>query len=106
MIGLQSPEHAGQGEHKERESIYVRETREFFQFPSPNSYIQSSGWKECKWVATLQEATKLPYDSAIQLIEELKARSPGHQHVAERDEHSEANVPPYGLDNFVVRRTA
>jgi len=65
----------------------------------------SQGWRECSWADTTRGATKLSIDEAERLISQLNERQPGSVYVAERDENGEANVPPYGLDNFVVRRS-
>ncbi len=57
-------------------------------------------------MATTHEATKLSCPEAEKLVAELQDKQPGRAYTIERDENGEQNLPPYGLDNFVVRRTA
>ena len=68
-------------------------------------YVLSSGWKECAWVDTAREATKFSCPEAERLAAELRDKRPGPAYTIERDENGEQNLPPYGLDNFVVRKT-
>jgi hypothetical protein len=68
-------------------------------------FLETFVWTQLSWVQTTREATKLSPAEAEQLITELNTREPGPQYTAERDETGESNQPPYGLDNFVVRKT-
>jgi hypothetical protein len=68
-------------------------------------YVLSSGWKECMWVVTTREATKFSRLEAERLVTQLHEKQPGSGYAIERDENGKQNLPPYGLDNFVVRRT-
>jgi hypothetical protein len=68
------------------------------------AFLQFSEWKECSWVETTTEATKLPRELAERLMHELEQRESGPIYTVECDEKGESNQPPYGLDNFVVRR--
>jgi hypothetical protein len=71
---------------------------------SPEAHVQSSGWKDCTWVDDLKQATRLAHDQATTLAIELIAKQVRFKYVLERDQNAERNPPPYGLDNFVVRR--
>jgi len=75
-------------------------------YQHPAGYILSSGWKECTWVNTAREATKFSRPEAERLLTELHEKQPGPAYTIERDENGEQNLPPYGLDNFVVRKTS
>jgi hypothetical protein len=68
-------------------------------------FVMSQGWSDCTWVATTKEATKFSSEQADRLIGELNNRESGPIYTAERDELGESNHPPYGLDNFVVRKS-
>lgn len=61
-------------------------------------------WKECTWVTNPDEATKLFEAQAIELIEQLRESPPGYSYTYQRDAQGEANRPPHGLNNFVVKR--
>jgi hypothetical protein len=71
---------------------------------NPERMLERSGWKEIRWHKTEKKATRLAYSEALSLVKELEARQPGPVYLAVRDENAEDNVPPYGLDNFVVKR--
>jgi hypothetical protein len=70
----------------------------------PERHVTSTGWTGLNWLVEIQHATSLPYEEAVRLPKELAVKQSGHKYVVERDEHGEANRPPYGLDNFVLRR--
>jgi hypothetical protein len=74
-----------------------------FSFQS-EPYVASTAWKDLNWVDALQKATRLTYEDAVKLSNELLTKQPGRQYIVERDQSGEANIAPYGLDNFVVRR--
>ena len=76
----------------------------FFQHATENRFIAAFGWQQCNWVDTAGQASKFPHESALQLADELAKNEPGYRYVVERDDNGTANLPPYGLDNFVVRR--
>ena len=67
--------------------------------------VNSASWLDSDWVETAREATKLPAPQAQNLAHEFETREPGPTYTTERDENGGANLPPYGLNNFVVRRT-
>jgi hypothetical protein len=90
------------GTFKEKSTMYAQLMGKYSFEPEP--YVASTAWKDLNWVDAVQKATRLPYAEAVKLSEEITIRQPGHNYVVERDEHGEANLPPYGLDNFVVRR--
>jgi hypothetical protein len=71
---------------------------------NPEKHVASTGWTDLNWVDAPQKATKLSHEHAVRLSEELVIKQPGRQYFVERDQAGEANLPPYGLDNFVVRR--
>ena len=68
--------------------------------------IDTSVWIDLTWVETPREATKLSPEEAHKLVGELNTRDPGPEYTYERDENGMSNQPPYGLDNFVVKKTA
>lgn len=68
--------------------------------------IDTYVWMELTWVESPREATKLPPEEAQRLVGELNTREPGPEYTYERDENGVSNQPPYGLDNFVVKKTA
>ena len=71
---------------------------------SGNRFIQTITWTNLEWVETTREASKFSPQKADQLVSELDAKEPGPKYTIERDETGESNLPPYGLDNFVVRK--
>jgi hypothetical protein len=72
---------------------------------SDGGFLLSQTWEQCSWVENSRQATKLSHDQAVQLVSELATQQPGPKYTIERDENGETNQPPYGLDNFVVRKS-
>jgi hypothetical protein len=71
---------------------------------SGSRFVEAITWTNLTWVETAREASKFSRQQAEQLASELSAREPGPEYTVERDENGESNQPPYGLDNFVVRK--
>lgn len=61
--------------------------------------------QDLTWVANLAAATRFSQKEAQWLVAEMNRLHPGETYTLERDQDGEANCPPYGLDNFVVRKT-
>ena len=76
----------------------------YAQTPTESRFIAIQMWTQLTWVETALAATKLSPRNAEQLVSELETREPGPEYTIERDENGESNLPPYGLDNFVVRK--
>jgi hypothetical protein len=74
----------------------------FYQYPT--KHVLHTGWKECTWVETARKATRLSRSQSERLVAELREKQPGPEYRIERDEDGEENLPPYGLDDFVVRK--
>jgi len=76
----------------------------YLQTLSEGGFVHSQTLKQCNWVSTANQATKLSRNKAEQLVSELESPQPGPKYTIERDENGETNQPPYELDNFVVRK--
>lgn len=74
-----------------------------FYRSSENPYLQEF-WTQVRWVENPRQATKLSKLEADRRLEELKQHEATGSYNIERDESGEANLPPYGLDNWVVRK--
>jgi hypothetical protein len=72
---------------------------------STERFVQESAWVGLNWHASEKPATRLPKHEADSLVQELEVREPGPTYEAVRDSTGEANLPPYGLDNWIVKRT-
>ena len=71
---------------------------------SGNRFVQTLTWTHLGWVETARAASKFSRKDAERLVDELDLKEPGPQYTIELDENGENSLPPYGLDNFVVRK--
>jgi hypothetical protein len=80
---------------------YAKLTR---QFLAKSEHRSEDSWTDIDWLPDETKASRLPHSQALWLIEELRARTQGVRYEAARDKTGEANLPPYGPDNWIVKR--
>jgi hypothetical protein len=76
----------------------------YAQTLTESRFVAQQMWTQLSWVETAREAEKLSRQGAEKLVGELNEKHPGPEYTIERDENGMNNVPPYGLDNFVVKK--
>ena len=83
-------------------TAYAKLTR---QFSAKSGHRSEDAWTEIDWLPDETKASRLPHSQALWLVEELRARTQDVRYEAVRDEVGEANLPPHGLNNWLVKRT-